>query len=116
MLVAGASGLAGALAARLVWNHPNLELAAVSARSDVGARLDELHPRHRVPLTLEELDLDRHAEIEAAVVAYPHGAAAPLVAELRDRGVRVVDLSADFRLRDPEVYDGLDPNGFGSTS
>ena len=54
---------------------------------------------------LEELDLDRHAEVDAAVVAYPHGAAAPLVAELRERGVRVVDLSADFRLRDPAVYE-----------
>ena len=57
-----------------------------------------------MPLTLEELDIDRHAEIDAAIVAYPHGAAAPLVAQLRERGVRVVDLSADFRLRDPGVY------------
>jgi N-acetyl-gamma-glutamyl-phosphate reductase len=57
-----------------------------------------------VPLTLEQLDLDRHAEVEAAVVAYPHGAAAPVVAALRERGVRVVDLSADFRLRDPLEY------------
>jgi N-acetyl-gamma-glutamyl-phosphate reductase len=56
-------------------------------------------------MTLEELDLDRHAEIDAAVVAYPHGAAAPLVAQLRARDVRVVDLSADFRLRDPAVYE-----------
>jgi N-acetyl-gamma-glutamyl-phosphate reductase len=54
---------------------------------------------------LEELDLDLHGDVDAAVVAYPHGAAAPLVAELRQRGVRVVDLSADFRLRDPAVYE-----------
>jgi len=105
VLVAGASGLAGALAARLVWNHPHLELAAVSARSDVGARLDELHPRHRVPMTLEELDLDRLEELDAAIVCYPHGASAPLVAELRGLGVQVVDLSADFRLRDLPSYE-----------
>jgi N-acetyl-gamma-glutamyl-phosphate reductase len=55
-------------------------------------------------MTLEELDLDRHGEVEAAIVAYPHGAAAELVRDLRSRGVRVVDLSADFRLRDPGVY------------
>src|SRR6185437_8990685 len=61
-------------------------------------------PQHRVPIELEELDVERHAEVDAAVVAYPHGAAAPLVAELRARGVRVVDLSADFRLHDPDVY------------
>ena len=105
VLVAGASGLTGALAARLVWNHPSLELAAVSARSDVGARLDELHPRHRVPMTLEELDLDRLEELDAAIVCYPHGASAPLVAELRGLGVQVVDLSADFRLRDLPTYE-----------
>ena len=46
-----------------------------------------------------------HARVDAAVVAYPHGAAAPLVAELRERGVRVVDLSADFRIRDVAVYE-----------
>jgi len=102
--VFGAAGFTGALTARLLYRHPSLELRAVTARSDVGRRLDDLYPHHRVPLELEELDLDRHAEVDAAVVAYPHGAAAPVVAELRERGVRVVDLSADFRLHDPAVY------------
>ena len=51
----------------------------MTARSDVGRRLDDLYPHHRVPLVLEELDLDRHADVDAAVVAYPHGAAAELV-------------------------------------
>ena len=103
--VFGAAGFTGALTARLLFRHPSFELRAVTARSDVGRRLDDLYPHHRVPLTLEELDLDRHADVEAAVVAYPHGAAAELVSELRDRDVRVVDLSADFRLHDPAVYE-----------
>jgi len=102
--VFGSAGFTGALTARLLYRHPSFELRAVTARSDVGRRLDDLYPHHRVPLELEELDLDRHAEVDAAVVAYPHGAAAPVVAELRERGVRVVDLSADFRLHDPAVY------------
>jgi N-acetyl-gamma-glutamyl-phosphate reductase len=102
--VFGAAGFTGALTARLLHRHPAFALRAITARSDVGTTLDELYPFHRVPLTLEELDIDRHAEIDAAIVAYPHGAAAPLVAQLRERGVRVVDLSADFRLRDPGVY------------
>ena len=102
--VFGTPGSRGALTARLLLRHPSFELRALTARSDVGRRLDDLYPHHRVPLELEELDLDRHADVDAAVVAYPHGAAAPLVAELRARGVRVVDLSADFRLRDPAVY------------
>jgi N-acetyl-gamma-glutamyl-phosphate reductase len=103
--VFGAAGFTGALTARLLWRHPSFELRALTARSDVGVRLDELYPHHRVPLELEELDIDRHAQVDAAVVAYPHGAAAPLVSELLGRGVRVVDLSADFRLRDPVTYE-----------
>ncbi len=102
--VFGAAGYTGALAARLLDRHPTLELAAVTGRSDVGRRLDDLYPHHRVPRVLEELDLDRHDQVDAAIVAYPHGAAAELVAALVARGVRVVDLSADFRLRDPAVY------------
>jgi N-acetyl-gamma-glutamyl-phosphate reductase len=104
--VFGAAGYTGALTARLLWRHPSFELTAVTARADAGARLDALYPHHRVPLTLEELDLDRQAAaLDAAVVAYPHGAAAPIVAALRERGVRVVDLSADFRLRDMATYE-----------
>jgi N-acetyl-gamma-glutamyl-phosphate reductase len=104
--VLGAAGYTGALAARLLARHPSFELTAVTARSDVGERLDHLYPQHRVPLVLEELDLERHTDgLDAAVVAYPHGAAAPIVQELLARGVRVVDLSADFRLRDRAIYE-----------
>jgi len=102
--VFGAAGFTGALTARLLHTHPTFELVWLTARSKVGRTLGELYPQHRVPLVLEELDLDRQADVDAAVVAYPHGAAAELVAELRQRGVRVVDLSADFRFRDAAVY------------
>jgi N-acetyl-gamma-glutamyl-phosphate reductase len=104
ILVAGASGFAGALAASLVWRHPRLELAAATSRGDAGTRLDRLYPRHRVPVELEELDLRRAAEFDAAIVAYPHGAAAELVGELQSAGLSVVDVSADFRLRDLATY------------
>jgi N-acetyl-gamma-glutamyl-phosphate reductase len=104
--VLGAAGYTGALAAALLHEHPWFRLRTLTARADAGRRLDDLYPRHRVPLELEALDLDRHADgLDAAVVAYPHGAAAPVVAGLRERGVRVVDLSADFRLRDLATYE-----------
>jgi N-acetyl-gamma-glutamyl-phosphate reductase len=103
--VFGAAGYGGALSARLLHRHPSFALRTVTSRSDAGRRLDDLYPHHRVPLVLEELDLDRHAGVEAAVVAYPHGASAELVASLRQRNVRVVDLSADFRLHDVAVYE-----------
>jgi len=97
--VCGASGFAGALCAYLVHRHPELELTLLTARTDAGARHDSLYPRYRVPLAMEEFDADHVAErADAALVAYPHGAAAPTVKALRERGLKVVDLSADFRL------------------
>ncbi|HSS57468.1 MAG TPA: N-acetyl-gamma-glutamyl-phosphate reductase, partial [Solirubrobacteraceae bacterium] len=105
MIVAGASGYTGALAAALLDRHPRFDLVGVTSRSDVGTPLSDLYPRHRVPLTLDEFDAERHGQADAAIVAYPHGAAAPVVAALNARGVRVVDLSADFRLRLVDVYE-----------
>ena len=101
--VLGAAGYAGAVAAALLHRHPGFDLKHVTARSDAGARLDQVHPRSRVPLTLEAPATD--LDVDAAVVAYPHGASAPVVAELLERGVRVVDLSADFRLRELATYE-----------
>ena len=110
--VCGASGFAGALCAALVQRHPELELTIVTARGDVGKRLDELYPRYRVRLVLEELDADTVADrADAALVAYPHGAAAPTVKALRERGLKVVDLSADFRLDQGRYESYYQPHG-----
>jgi N-acetyl-gamma-glutamyl-phosphate reductase len=114
VLVAGATGFAGALAAHLLWRHPYFELVGVTGRSDIGRRLDDVYPRYRVPLEIEALELERLANgaeanarpaLDAAIVAYPHAAAAPTVAGLLERGVRVVDLSADFRLSSLPIYE-----------
>jgi N-acetyl-gamma-glutamyl-phosphate reductase len=103
--VLGASGYAGAIAATLLYRHPYFELRHVTARSESGAVLESIHPRTRVPLVLEDYDPDVQGEVDAALVCWPHGVSAPAVAALRERGVRVVDLSADFRLRDREIYE-----------
>jgi N-acetyl-gamma-glutamyl-phosphate reductase len=105
ILVAGASGYAGALAAELVDRHPALTMAAATSRSDAGKRLSELYPQYRCAAVLEDLSVGDHGELDGAIVAYPHGAAAPVVAALRAQDVPVVDLSADFRLRDQDVYE-----------
>jgi N-acetyl-gamma-glutamyl-phosphate reductase len=103
--VLGAAGFAGALAAAIVERHPRLELSMVTARSDAGRRLDQLYPRYRVRRELEVYDADAVAErADAAIVGYPHGAAAPVVEGLRKRGLTVVDLSADFRVS-RELYE-----------
>src|SRR3981081_46006 len=63
VLVAGATGFAGALAAHLLWRHPRFELIAVTGRSEVGRRLDDLYPRYRVPLELVPLELERYERL-----------------------------------------------------
>ena len=99
MAVLGATGFGGALCARLVDRHPSLELTVATARAEAGRRHDEIYPRYGVDRVLEVFDADAVAErAQAALVAYPHKAAAPAVRALRERGLKVVDLSADFRL------------------
>ena len=105
VLVAGASGYAGALAARLVAAPPALRARARPPPLGRRARARRALPAPPRRRPLEELDLDRHGDVDAAIVAYPHGAAAPTVAALRERGVKVVDLRADFRLRDRATYE-----------
>jgi len=105
VLVAGATGFAGALAAHLLWRHPGFELVGVTGRSETGRRLDDLYPRYRVPLEIRPLELQELGKIDAAIVAYPHAAAAPTVGALLDRGARVIDLSADFRLSKLTTYE-----------
>jgi len=110
--VCGAAGFAGALCASLVQRHPQLELTLLTARSDAGKRHDELYPRYRVPLQMGEFDADAVSEAaEAALVAYPHGASAPAVKALRERGLKVVDLSADFRLDQGRYESYYQPHG-----
>jgi N-acetyl-gamma-glutamyl-phosphate reductase len=110
--VCGAAGFAGALCAAIVQRHPDLDLTLLTARSDAGKRHDELYPRHRVPLEMHEFDADAVAEqADAALVAYPHGASAPAVKALRERGLKVVDLSADFRLEQGRYESYYQPHG-----
>ena len=100
--VVGAAGFGGALCAAIVHRHPSLELTALTARTDAGRRHDEIYARYRVPLAMDEFDPDAIADkADAALVAYPHKAAALAVKALRERGLKVVDLSADFRLGQP---------------
>ena len=79
----------------------------MTARSDAGAAARRRAPAHARAAGARGVRRRAQHDVDAAVVAYPHGAAAPVVAELRERGVRVVDLSADFRLHDRARLRGL---------
>lgn len=102
--VFGAAGFAGAQLAALIDRHPSLELGAITARSDAGRRLVDVAPEYRVERRLEAPDLEAVDPGDLVAVCYPHAEAAELVADLLDRGARVVDVSADHRLRDPALY------------
>jgi N-acetyl-gamma-glutamyl-phosphate reductase len=102
--VFGAAGFAGAQLAALIDRHPALELGVITARGDAGRRLVDVAPEHRVTRVLEEPDVGAVGPGDLVAVAYPHAEAAALVSELVDRGARVLDVSADHRLRDPALY------------
>jgi N-acetyl-gamma-glutamyl-phosphate reductase len=108
--IVGASGYSGMELLRLLLGHPGVELTAVTSRQEAGRALAEVFPRfNKAPgsgLTFIEPDPDQIAATgaQAAFLALPHGVAAEIARALLDRGLRVIDLSADFRLHDAAVY------------
>jgi N-acetyl-gamma-glutamyl-phosphate reductase len=105
--IVGASGYAARELIRLLLNHPQVRITVATSRQDEAPRLDVLHPSlaRRIDLSCEAFDADRIAERAAvALLALPHTASMAVVPSLRSRGVRSIDLSADYRLSDPQVY------------
>src|SRR5689334_1518849 len=105
--IVGASGYAARELIRILLNHPRVRIAAATSRQDEAPRLDALHPSltRRIDLACEPFDADRLAERASfAFLALPHTASMAVVPALRARDVRVIDLSADYRLTDPQVY------------
>lgn len=95
------TGYAGAELARLLYSHPEAELVSVSGRSAAGKPLAEVFPH----LACFDLTIDEEiAEVDFAFSALPHAASAEACAPLVRAGVPVVDISADFRLRDSKEY------------
>src|SRR5579884_729971 len=92
----------------LAW-HPEFVVTSVTARSGAGKRLGEVFPQLRATagshIDPDLLITEEPGESELALVCLPHAAAAEAVVSLLGRGTRVVDLSADFRLRDSAVYE-----------
>jgi N-acetyl-gamma-glutamyl-phosphate reductase len=105
--VVGASGYTGLELLRILLRHPELEIAAVTSEQRAGQPVGEAFPalRGRLDLPFEAVDPASLAgRVELAFTALPHAASAPAVAALHAAGCRVVDLSADFRLRSLDTY------------
>ncbi len=112
--IVGASGYSGEELVRLLLGHPGVELVAVTSRQYAGQTLAQVFPRfahlaRARELLFQEPDVTRlAAEAEVVFLALPHGVAAEFARPLLEAGRVVIDLSADFRLRDPAVYDELE--------
>jgi len=106
--VIGAAGYAGVEAVRWTLAHPRFELACITSAADAGRSLSTLYPglAGATDLAFVAPNADIIAEqASVAFLAVPHTAAMELVPELLSRGVTVLDMSADFRLTDPDVYE-----------
>jgi N-acetyl-gamma-glutamyl-phosphate reductase len=103
--VVGASGYAGGELLRLLAGHPDLDVVALTAHGQAGRLVGEVAPNLRslAALRFAETSPAAVADADLVFLALPHGAAAPLVAQL-PAGQRVVDLGAEFRLTDPEAH------------
>ena len=98
------TGYAGMEAARLLWKHPHAEIVAATGRSLAGKTLAEAFPSlglyEHLPIT-EEIDKDVDLVFSALPTAESAKACAPFV----KAGVKVVDIAADFRLKDPGAFE-----------
>jgi N-acetyl-gamma-glutamyl-phosphate reductase len=103
--VAGASGYAGGELLRLLAGHPEFDLVAATAHSQAGAHVASVHPQLAgLDLTLGASDAATLSEADLVFLALPHGASAALAAQLPE-SVKVVDLGADFRLKDGALWE-----------
>ena len=105
--IIGAAGFAGAELVRLVLQHPEFELAVITSNADAGTSLADVYPAFAGASDLVFTTHDDPAvkSCDLAFLAVPHTAAMAQVPALLDAGVTVVDLSADYRLADKDVYE-----------
>ena len=109
--VIGASGYSGITLLRILVGHPGAELVALTSRQYAGATLESVFPRFRacgpeagLQFIAPDIDVVASTGAEVAFLALPHGVASEFAIGLLARGLKVIDLSADFRLDDAAVY------------
>ena len=109
--IVGASGYTGMELLRILLAHPHVQLTAVTSRQEAGKSLGSVFPRFKnapgaeMTFMAPEPDAIAATGAQVAFLALPHGVAAEIARALLERGLKVIDLSADFRLRDAAVYE-----------
>ena len=105
--IVGGTGYTGVELLRLLAPHPNIELRVITSRSEAGSRVSAMFPNLRgfVDMAFSDLDPKRLMECDVVFFATPNGTAMTIARELLDAGVRIIDLAADFRLKDPALWE-----------
>lgn len=105
--IVGGTGYTGVELLRLLAQHPQARVEVITSRSEDGVKVADLYPNlrgHYDGLAFSVPDVDRLGACDVVFFATPHGVAHALAGELLATGTRIIDLSADFRLRDAEEW------------
>ena len=105
--IVGGTGYTGVELLRILVNHPEVELKVITSRSEEGVRVDDMFQslRGHTDLKFTVPDAERLGECDVVFFATPHGVAHSMVESILATGTRVIDLSADFRLQDIELWE-----------
>lgn len=104
--IIGGTGYTGVELLRLLCQHPQVQVSVITSRAEAGLPVSELYPnlRGHVDLCFTEPDVEVLGQCDVVFFATPHGVAQNLMPALMETGVRVIDLSADFRIRDADLW------------
>lgn len=105
--IVGGTGYTGVELLRLLAQHPEAELKVITSRKEAGMPVADMYPslRRRVNIAFTEPDTNALKQCDAVFFATPHGVAMAQARELLEAGVKVIDLAADFRLKDPAEFE-----------
>jgi N-acetyl-gamma-glutamyl-phosphate reductase len=106
--IIGATGYTGIELVRLLLSHPEAKIKVITSEKSAGLKFSDAHPAFQglIDLTLEPFHVIKVSkEIQIAFLCLPHQSAADAAVRLRERGVKVIDLSADFRLKSAKEYE-----------
>ena len=105
--IVGGTGYTGVELLRLLVAHKDVELSVITSRSESGQAVSALYPnlRGHVDINFSEPSLDSLSKCDVVFFATPNGTAMKMAPQLLDAGVKVIDLAADFRLKDTAVWE-----------
>lgn len=105
--VLGATGYAGIELVRLLSNHPEVSIEFLGSQSFDGKNINEVYQNfnHVLDIKCGEIDMEKISKCDVAFTALPHGASKTVIPELIKTGIKVIDLSGDFRYDDVKVYE-----------